>query len=299
MMIMKTFEKSFIKNQSAMEYLMTYGWSILIIAVVLGALSFLGVFNPITFAPKANPGSCQIVKNTQLGISNLVGSCNNQVPQYVAQFNGNSYVNVSIPVNTPQITVILWFKASTFSSGNPRIIANGQPDGSLDNGFELFVNNGGGSGAWCVGNATSLKNSYAGWNKQLSTSTWYMYAGTYSGITGNTTVFLNGKPIDTHVNAVNSISSSHPINIGRDPNYNGDYFYGQLANIQIYNVSFSSSTISSIYQNGVGGVPIDLQNLVAWWPLNGNANDYSGNNNNGVPTNVVFTSNWYNGYTQP
>jgi hypothetical protein len=33
------------KAQSAMEYLMTYGWAILIIAVVLGALFSLGVFN--------------------------------------------------------------------------------------------------------------------------------------------------------------------------------------------------------------------------------------------------------------
>ncbi len=32
------------KAQSAMEYLMTYGWAILIIAVVLGALFSLGVF---------------------------------------------------------------------------------------------------------------------------------------------------------------------------------------------------------------------------------------------------------------
>jgi hypothetical protein len=34
-----------IKAQSAMEYLMTYSWTILIIAVVLGALFGLGVFN--------------------------------------------------------------------------------------------------------------------------------------------------------------------------------------------------------------------------------------------------------------
>jgi hypothetical protein len=34
-----------LKAQSAMEYLMTYGWAILIIAVVLGALFSLGVFN--------------------------------------------------------------------------------------------------------------------------------------------------------------------------------------------------------------------------------------------------------------
>jgi len=33
------------RAQSAMEYLMTYGWAILIIAVVLGALFALGVFN--------------------------------------------------------------------------------------------------------------------------------------------------------------------------------------------------------------------------------------------------------------
>ncbi len=33
------------KAQSAMEYLMTYGWAILIIAVVLGALFSLGIFS--------------------------------------------------------------------------------------------------------------------------------------------------------------------------------------------------------------------------------------------------------------
>ena len=37
------------KSQSAMEYLMTYGWAILIIAVVLGALYSLGIFNGANF----------------------------------------------------------------------------------------------------------------------------------------------------------------------------------------------------------------------------------------------------------
>lgn len=39
--------KSF-KGQSAMEYLMTYGWAILIIAIVLVALFELGIFNGST-----------------------------------------------------------------------------------------------------------------------------------------------------------------------------------------------------------------------------------------------------------
>ena len=33
------------KAQSAMEYLMTYGWAILIIAIVLAALFSLGIFS--------------------------------------------------------------------------------------------------------------------------------------------------------------------------------------------------------------------------------------------------------------
>jgi len=41
----ETSRESFIKAQSAMEYLMKYGWIILIVAVVLGALFELGVFS--------------------------------------------------------------------------------------------------------------------------------------------------------------------------------------------------------------------------------------------------------------
>ncbi|MEM4065965.1 MAG: hypothetical protein QXV17_03780 [Candidatus Micrarchaeaceae archaeon] len=43
-------KKASLKAQSAMEYLMTYGWAILIIAVVLGAIFTLGLFSPSTFA---------------------------------------------------------------------------------------------------------------------------------------------------------------------------------------------------------------------------------------------------------
>ena len=37
------------KGQSAMEYLITYGWAILIIAIALGVLFELGLFNPSSF----------------------------------------------------------------------------------------------------------------------------------------------------------------------------------------------------------------------------------------------------------
>jgi hypothetical protein len=42
-------EPADLKAQSAMEYLMTYGWAILIISIVLGSLFSLGVFSTSSF----------------------------------------------------------------------------------------------------------------------------------------------------------------------------------------------------------------------------------------------------------
>lgn len=44
------------RGQAAMEFLMTYGWAILVVLVVIGALAYFGVLNPQSFLPKR----CQI-----------------------------------------------------------------------------------------------------------------------------------------------------------------------------------------------------------------------------------------------
>ncbi|MCD6591193.1 MAG: hypothetical protein J7K72_04445, partial [Candidatus Aenigmarchaeota archaeon] len=48
------------KGQSAMEYLMTYGWAILIVIIVAAALYALGVFNPATFTGRTATGFTQL-----------------------------------------------------------------------------------------------------------------------------------------------------------------------------------------------------------------------------------------------
>jgi hypothetical protein len=45
-----------LKAQSAMEYLMTYGWAILIVIIVAAALYALGLFNPATFTGQRTTG---------------------------------------------------------------------------------------------------------------------------------------------------------------------------------------------------------------------------------------------------
>lgn len=40
------------KGQAAMEFLMTYGWAILVVLVAIGALAYFGVLSPSQFLPE-------------------------------------------------------------------------------------------------------------------------------------------------------------------------------------------------------------------------------------------------------
>lgn len=46
----------FRKSQAAMEFLMTYGWAILVVLVAIGALAYFGVLDPDRFLPS----KCQL-----------------------------------------------------------------------------------------------------------------------------------------------------------------------------------------------------------------------------------------------
>ncbi len=288
------------RAQSAMEYLMTYGWSILIIAVILGALAYLGVFNPLYFAPKANPGSCQAFRPNGAGTSydiNLLGVCNGELPQYVAEFNGKANVGMERApalggINGNQITVTAWVYISTFSSGTPKVPIIGA---YCNPPFELNVNQNGGNEVDFWPNVNGNWQNAATSSIPLSTSRWYFIGGEYNG--SYISVYLNDERWD--VQEVGSLTAeSSPISVSNIGSCGGT-LTGYLANIQIYNASLDSPTMNALYQEGIGGAPIDLQNLVGWWPLNGNANDYSGNGDNGVPTNVVYTRSWISSYNQP
>ena len=71
----------FKKSQAAMEFLMTYGWAILVVLVAIGALAYFGVLSPEKFLPEKcilSPGlACVSHKveatQTTLIISNGLG----------------------------------------------------------------------------------------------------------------------------------------------------------------------------------------------------------------------------------
>jgi len=268
-----------------MEYLMTYGWAILIIAVVLGALFQLGVFNSSSFSPRAPPGACQVFRPSGPGTTtniNLMGVCTGQLPQYVAQFNGASsdMTVYNLPVfisSTNRVTFSMWV--------NPKIadgwLARKTQSGVMDLGLRLISGNKPQFTAYNVGTPYYVTSANAIQNK-----IWTFITGTYDG--SYLRMYINGVQ-DASLAATGNIADVvRLMTIGESGST--AYFNGSISNIQVYNTSLSANQVQALYLEGIGGAPMKLQNLVGWWPLNGNSNDYSSNNNNGVPTAVTFTS---------
>lgn len=288
--------------QSAIEYLTTYGWAIIIIVVVLSVLYQLGIFSPYTFAPRMQPGSCNVYRPNgpnSSALASLAGACNRAIPQFTAKLNGqSSYVNAGAAASLNvqnAITVGAWVNPSSIPSSDPTqqaIYARGTPYS-----FILL--------SYVSGRVYALEScSGSSWNSYYQTATgylkigtWTYVAATYDSTTGNVMVYVNGNvatPSAVLTGSSCSIKSSTPTYLGR--RNDGYYFNGGMANVQLYNTSLAANDIAALYSEGIIGAPINLQNLVAWWPLNGDTNDYSGDVLNGVPSNIVFTSAWTSGY---
>lgn len=122
----------------------------------------------------------------------------------------------------------------------------------------------------------------------LSANTWYDIVSTFDN-NGILRVYINGALSGSNTVSLNSMPSSTTLKIGARGNDLGSPFNGMIADVQVYNKSLTPQQVGQLYQAGINGVPPTNSGLSGWWPLNGNANDYSGQLNNGVPVNVVYT----------
>jgi hypothetical protein len=133
----------------------------------------------------------------------------------------------------------------------------------------------------------------------VPTAQWIMLTFTYNGVGVSSYAYTTSS---TYTNYTATSAFSIPASSWYLGTYNPTSegtLNGSLSNVQIYNISLSASMVQALYQEGIGGAPINPMYLVGWWPLNGNANDYSGNNNNGQAYNVIYTSSWTSGYSAP
>jgi hypothetical protein len=199
-----------------------------------------------------------------------------------ANFNGaSSYIQTSasaLPMGTNALSMFAWIK--TTQSGNyPDIAAYGKC--GPGNGAALGVYAGYFYADFCSDAANS--------NVLVSNGFWHLVGFTFAGGTKAVTMYVDGVAIPGSVSTVpNIITGGYNDYIGWWSGATSPYFQGSVSDVQIYNISLSSSQVKQLYQEGVSGQPMGDSGLVGWWPLADSANDYSSNGNNGVPTNVVF-----------
>jgi hypothetical protein len=109
---------------------------------------------------------------------------------------------------------------------------------------------------------------------------WINAVAVFDGVNGIMTWYLNGVQVATYSGLGTLQHGSQTMYIG-----NGDFaFNGSIANLQMYNGIITSNQVSALYASGISGMPAN-SNLIGWWPLNGNGNDYSGFGDQGVPAN--------------
>jgi hypothetical protein len=283
-----------IRSQAAMEYLMTYGWAILIIALALGVLYSLGIMNPKNFLPRAPPGSCFVFRPNGPGTTNYIslqGTCG-YLPMYVGSFDGNSgYIGVpnSAILNSPsqngKITVIAWIYQRKYLTCEI-VVAR-----------KTYAWRFGTGGTWNsnlpmleIWNASGTGFNYFG-NKGVTLNQWHFLAAVWNG--SNVYFYIDGISAGSVSSTTTMQTSSNLVYIGRGDGSCQGFFNGSIANVQIYNTALTPQEIQYLYQQGLGGGPVRLQNLVGWWPLNGDAKDYSGNNNHGtIYGGVTFVQNY-------
>ena len=115
--------------------------------------------------------------------------------------------------------------------------------------------------------------------------TWTFITLTYNGVDVN--MYLNGRLDSSQAAAAPQTPTFMKIG---SRSWTTGFFEGSMSNIQLYNTSLSSNQVKQLYARGIEGLPVPNNGLVGWWPLNGNGNDYSGQENTGTPTNVVYSS---------
>jgi hypothetical protein len=208
--------------------------------------------------------------------------------------SNTGYVTTTIPYNNINtFTITMWINASNtlkIESSNGYTLFNS----AGNNNFEMWLSNGIGTGAIPgtgdeeIGFGNFYYHGYGvngnTWNFLAITVT-NGYASFYANSKGPFVVPIVSGPYSLKSLAIaQSAAGISPLN-------------GSISNIQIYNNTLTPLQINELYDKGIISAPIDTKHLIAWYPLYGNINDYSGHGYNGTLigsasfTNFVYQNN--------
>ncbi len=201
---------------------------------------------------------------------------------FAASFNGaSSYIstsNTELIGGSNSMSVFAWIYPTVVTGEYEVYCLGGVGANNACLGIyqsKIYFDNGGANEGTSGLSITPNAWHFAGWTYAPGSSNVIFYL---DGATGTNT--LGAPPLNTYTlnSVIGSYSSSHSY-----------YFQGLISDVQLYSTTLTASQVNSIYAEGIGGLPLS-SGLMGWWPLNGNANDYSGTGNTGAPTNVIYNS---------
>lgn len=321
--------------QAALEYLHTYIWMVIIIVIVLMALSYYaisGISARVALPPGSCFINRPYGPNTTQFVT-LSGNCNSDLPEYAIHFNGQDGGAFNLYCTYAQASCVI--VPSPFTTNtlvcNATISAWSYDAGLAGNGGGWSPSQYGATyGEWYAGGTSynpqpleaTLGGTYTTYNTiasaydsnlgfEYNDTLFRFEAKNYSDrdqlfVQGN----FKGKWVDAVMTLSNGIAVGYINGVAVTPNSpnigciavrggvigNWDTaFNGFITNVQVYNTALDSNTILQMYRDGPGAVPIDINHVVAWWQLNGNVNDSSGNGFTGATNDLSFSS----GYPAP
>jgi hypothetical protein len=230
--------------------------------------NYNGVFNSPSWAPLTN--------QTNLAVANFNG---------VSGGGGNVIMPLTGPLEPSQVTVSAWFMEPSYGSITyPQV---GAMASGFTQGYDILLPASGDHNAGMIIGSSGTEC----WAHSIPPiGSWVHIVGTFNG--NNIIVYFNGASVATGTCGPVSYSGVSSPYVFFIPS--GDTVY--LSNVQIYSTPLTAAQVSQLYKEGIAGAPIENAGLVGWWPLAYTANDYSGNGNNGVPTNAVYNN---VGYSAP
>ncbi len=194
-------------------------------------------------------------------------------------------------------TISSWFNSDTMYDvpGTVKMILSKNRNGITTNGYAygIWNNNQSNAKRGMINFSGAPKFTTEAYPKDSSgdvrVNKWYHYVVTYNLNANLLNYYLNGVLIDTKT--INYAISSNTLSaiIGAEWMISGtgkkNFFNGKLDDIGIWNKVLTSDEIINLFtssSNGCLGSYIPQNGLIGWWPFCGNANDESGNGNNGT-----------------
>ncbi|MGC8729846.1 MAG: LamG domain-containing protein [Candidatus Micrarchaeia archaeon] len=256
-------------------------------ASVLAAITML-YKNSRTFYASLIASSFINFTNTGIYINKIYAP---QISTLLPSFTGSNYVLLPVPISQRHpVAISAWVYLPSVPTGNAPIFTSSSTYayGTISvffSGGSLYfgtANNG--------GTSYSQKVPY-----QFSPGQWYNIIGWLNSSYNLYGIYINGNPVAKGNFGGTSEAASY-IDIAYSP-YSSSYFQGSIANVQIYSTNITAREASLIYRRGLYGAPANYSRLAAWYPLNGNTNDFTGLNGQGTFSGASYSNSYSKLYT--